>query len=181
MGLNYYRKWLHPEPKGYVRSYGLLRINHRIKLWLTVWSIFVMFNFMDQYSWVMVLRYMVRHYSGCFCEWNLHVKQGTLSKVDWPPSWGSVSQFSRSVVSDSLWPHGLQHARPPCPSPTPGACSNSHPSSWWYHPPSHPLSFPFPDFNLSWHQGLFQWVSSSHQVGKVLELQLHKDRPHSIS
>ena len=38
-------------------------------------------------------------------------------------------QFSRSVVSDSLWPHGLQHARLPCPSPTPRACSNSCPSS----------------------------------------------------
>ena len=38
------------------------------------------------------------------------------------------SQFSRSVVSDSLWPHGLQHARLPCPSPTPRACSNSCPS-----------------------------------------------------
>ena len=43
-------------------------------------------------------------------------------------------QFSHSVVSDSLQPHGLQHARPPCPSPTPGACSNSCPLSWWCHP-----------------------------------------------
>ena len=40
-------------------------------------------------------------------------------------------QFSWSIMSDSLWPHGLQHARPPCPSPTPGACSNSCPSSQW--------------------------------------------------
>ena len=46
---------------------------------------------------------------------------------------GSV-QFSRSIVSDSLWPHGLQHARPPCPSPTPGVYSNSCPSSRWCHP-----------------------------------------------
>ena len=43
-------------------------------------------------------------------------------------------QFSRSVVSDSLWPHGLQHARPPCPSPTPGVHSNSCPPSRWCHP-----------------------------------------------
>ena len=43
-------------------------------------------------------------------------------------------QFSCSVMSDSLWPHGLQHARLPCPSPTPRACSNSRPSSWWCHP-----------------------------------------------
>ena len=43
-------------------------------------------------------------------------------------------QFSRSVVSDSLWPHGLQHARPPCPSPTPRVHSNSCPLSHWCHP-----------------------------------------------
>ena len=43
-------------------------------------------------------------------------------------------QFSRSVVSDSLRLHGLQHTRLPCPSPTPGACSNSCPSSRWCHP-----------------------------------------------
>ena len=43
-------------------------------------------------------------------------------------------QFSRSVVSDSLQPHELQHARPPCLSPTPRVHSNSCPSSWWCHP-----------------------------------------------
>ena len=42
--------------------------------------------------------------------------------------------FNRMVVSDSLRPHGLKHARLPCPSPTPGACSNSCPSSQWHHP-----------------------------------------------
>ena len=46
----------------------------------------------------------------------------------------SSVQFSRSVVSDSLWPHELQHVRPPCPSPTPGVHSNSCPSSQWCHP-----------------------------------------------
>ena len=46
----------------------------------------------------------------------------------------SSVQFSRSVVSDSLPPHGLQHARPPCPSPTPGVHSNSCPLSRWCHP-----------------------------------------------
>ena len=46
----------------------------------------------------------------------------------------SLVQFSCSVVSDSLQPHGLQHARPPCPSPTPGAYSNSCPLSQWCHP-----------------------------------------------
>ena len=51
-------------------------------------------------------------------------------------------QFSHSVVSDSLWPHGLQHARPPCPSPTPGVYPNLCPLSQWCHPTissCHPL------------------------------------------
>ena len=46
----------------------------------------------------------------------------------------SSVQFSHSVMSDSLWPHGLQHARHPCPSPTPGVHPNSCPLSWWCHP-----------------------------------------------
>ena len=45
-------------------------------------------------------------------------------------------QFSHSVMSDSLQPHGLQHTRIPCPSPTPESCSNSCPSSRWCHPTS---------------------------------------------
>ena len=52
-------------------------------------------------------------------------------------------QFSRSVMSDSLGPHGLQHARLPCPSPTPGACSNSCPSSGWCHPTISSSAIPF--------------------------------------
>ena len=59
----------------------------------------------------------------------------------WRASWliSSVGyyelvQFSHSVVSDSLWPHGLQHTRPPCPPPTPKVYSNSCPLSWWWHP-----------------------------------------------
>ena len=50
---------------------------------------------------------------------------------------------SRSVLSDSWWPHGLQHARLPCPSPTPGACSNSCPSSQWCHPTISSSVIPF--------------------------------------
>ena len=46
----------------------------------------------------------------------------------------SSVQFSRSVMSNSLLPHELQHARPPCPSPTPGVHSNSCPLSQWCHP-----------------------------------------------
>ena len=45
-----------------------------------------------------------------------------------------ILQFSHSVLSDSLWPHGLQHTRPPCPSPTPRIYSNSCPLSRWCHP-----------------------------------------------
>ena len=52
-------------------------------------------------------------------------------------------QFSRSVVSDSLWPHELQHTRPPCPSPTPGVHSNSCPLSWWCHPAISSSVIPF--------------------------------------
>ena len=51
------------------------------------------------------------------------------------PMWFSISvQFSRSVMSDSLPPHESQHARPPCPSPTPGVHPNSRPSSQWCYP-----------------------------------------------
>ena len=61
-------------------------------------------------------------------------------KKTWERSWdqrsGSPVQFSsvHSVVSDSLQPHESQHARPPCPSPTPGVHPNSCASSWWCHP-----------------------------------------------
>ena len=46
----------------------------------------------------------------------------------------SSLQFSHLVMSDSLWPHGLQHIRLPCPSPTPGVYIKSCPLSWWCHP-----------------------------------------------
>ena len=55
----------------------------------------------------------------------------------------STVQFSCPVVSDSLRPHGLQHARLPCPSPTPRACSSSCPSSWWCHPTISSSVIPF--------------------------------------
>ena len=82
-------------------------------------------------------------------------------------------QFSHSVVSNSLRPHGLQHARLPCPSPTPGACSNSCPLSWWCYTTISSSVIPFFScLQSSQHQGLFQRVSSLHQVAKLLELQL---------
>ena len=90
-----------------------------------------------------------------------------------PQNIKNIVHFSCSGVSDSLWPRELQHARLPCPSPTPGACSNSCPLHQWCHPTIYLLSSPSPPaFSLSQHQGLVQWVGSSHQVAKVLELQL---------
>ena len=61
----------------------------------------------------------------------------------WLPVCISSVQFSRSVVSDSLWPHGLWHTRLPCPSPTPRACSNSSPLSQWCHPTISSSVIPF--------------------------------------
>ena len=49
-------------------------------------------------------------------------------------SLSSSVQFNHSIMSDSLQLHELQHARPPCPSPVPGVCSDSCPLSWWCHP-----------------------------------------------
>ena len=61
----------------------------------------------------------------------------------------SSVQFSCSVVSDSLQPHGLQHARPPCPSPTPRVYSNSRPLSQWCHPTISSSVVPFSSCLLS--------------------------------
>ena len=82
--------------------------------------------------------------------------------------------FRCSVMSDSLLPHGLQHARLPVfPSLSDRICLNSCPLSQWCHPTiSSSVIPPPPTLNLSQHQGLLKWVSSSHQVTKVLEFQL---------
>ena len=97
------------------------------------------------------------------------------NKVDEPRAycteWNkSEVQFSSvAVVSDSLRPHGLQHTRLPCPSPTPTVYSNSCPLSQCCHPTISSSVVPFSStFNLPQHQGLFQWVSSLHQVVKLL-------------
>ena len=81
--------------------------------------------------------------------------------------------FSRSVMSDSLWPRGLQHARIPCPSLSPEFAQVHVNQVGDAIQPSHPLSSTSSfAFSLSQHQGLFQWVSSPHQVANILELQL---------
>ena len=91
-------------------------------------------------------------------------KVSVVARIDTSVQFSSVTQSW-----PTLWPHGLQHTRLPCPSPTPGACSNSCPLSRWCHPTisssvvpsvvclqSFPLSFPL--------------SQSSYQVAKVLEL-----------
>ena len=80
--------------------------------------------------------------------------------------------FSCSVVSNSLWPHGLQHTRLPLPTLSPRVCSNSCLLRQWCHPTISSSVSPFSSCTKSLqHQGLFQWVSSLHQVAKVQELQ----------
>ena len=106
------------------------------------------------------------------CTWILY----PLSHLGSPISAISSVQFSRSVMSDSLLLHEPQHARPPYPP-----CQASLPPSTQTHvhwvgdaiQPSNPLLSPSPPtLNLSQYQGLFKWVSSSHQLAKVLEFQL---------
>ena len=69
-------------------------------------------------------------------------KRGKAKHSEFNFQFSSV-QFSCSVVSDSLWPHESQHARPPCPSPTPGVHPDSCPSSWWCHPAISSFVVPF--------------------------------------
>ena len=85
----------------------------------------------------------------------------------------SSVHLSCSAVSDSLRPHGMQHTRPPCPSPTPRACSNSCTSSWWYHLTMSSSVVPHCFYLQSFPTlGSFPRRSSSHQVAKILEFQL---------
>ena len=90
---------------------------------------------------------------GPFPQWGVSHNTCCLQSIN-PRAWTSSTlcpvltlancsvQFSHSVVSNCLWPHGLQHARPPCPSPTPGACSNSVHRVSDVIQPSHPLLSP---------------------------------------
>ena len=81
--------------------------------------------------------------------------------------WFSSGQLSNSVMSDSLRHHGLQHARLPCPSSTPGAYSNSCPSSWVCHPTISssfvPFSFCFQSFPASGSFAVSQFFTSGGQ------------------
>ena len=85
-------------------------------------------------------------------------------------------QFSHSVVSNSLWPHGLQHTRPPCPAPTPGVYSNSCPLSQWCHLPISSSVIPFSShLQSSPTSGSFQTNQLFASGGKVLEFQLQHE------
>ena len=93
---------------------------------------------------------------------------GTHSRVTAQFS-GCFSQFSRSVMSDSLRPHGLQHTKLPCSSPTPRACSNSCPSSQWCHPTISSSVVPFSYLQSFSASGSFQmsqfFASSGQSIG----------------
>ena len=90
--------------------------------------------------------------------------------------------FSHSAMSYSLWPHGLQPARLPCLSLSPGVCSNSCPWSQWCHPTISSSVAPFslcPQSFLA--SESFPIVSSSHQITKVLDLQFQYQSFQSMS
>ena len=110
-----------------------------------------------------VFPYFLSRWSVCWYEWGIKV----------PHYYCVTVQFSHSVVSDSFWPHGLQYARFPCLLPTHRLAQTHVHQVGDAIQPVHPLLSPSPPvFNLSQHQGLFQWVSSLQQGAKVLEFQL---------
>ena len=110
------RTWgLHPGTELYWKAVRLVYISCSVK------SPFV-FNHLDISIYIFQIQLCI---FGVIFDSSLFLRGGVLS-----PS----VQFSHSVVSDSLQPHELQHARPPCPSPIPGVHSNSCPSSRWCHP-----------------------------------------------
>ena len=81
----------------------------------------------------------------CFSSHNLECHTTGVGCFREQQSWGGSYDYFQvsSVVSDSWQPHGLQYARPPCPSPTPRVYSNSCPLSWWYHPTISSSVIPF--------------------------------------
>ena len=157
-----------------------------LPLWKIVWTFLKKFKTELQNDPVILLRifiqrkqkyYLKKTYtSPCSLQhYALFVTDKIWKKLEWlsTDEWFNSVPFSHSVMSDSLWPHESQHDRPPCPSSTPRVYSNSCPLSQWCIQPSHPLLSPSPPvLSLSQHQGLFKWVSSSHQVDEVLEFQL---------
>ena len=113
------------------------------------------------------------HFSGLFLHIshnNITMQHLTIRKFIF---WLLTNQFSCSIMSDSLWPHGLQHARPPCPSPTPRVYSNSCPLSQWCHLTISSSVIPFSCLQFLPASGSFPMSQFFASVAKVLELQLH--------
>ena len=108
------------------------------------------------------------------------IKRNVSNKENWKknvtPSFLSPSvQLSRSVMSDSLWPHELRHAGPPCPLPSPGVYSNSCALSWWCHPTILSSVVPFSSHLQSFpSSGSFQKTIVTHIWGDWLKKSLHK-------
>ena len=86
-----------------------------------------------------------------------------------------ISQFSQSIMYNSLWPHGLQHAKPPCPATTSGVYSNSCPLSQWCHPTISSSAVPFSFCLLSFP------ASGSFPVESVLRIRWPKYWSFSIT
>ena len=131
----------------------------------SVWHYDLIFNFYC--FWREVYCYLC-HYFFVYNTCSLPVCCTDFSFTTWF-EWHSV-QFSLSVVSDSLWPHEPQHARPPCPSPTPGVYPNSFPLSWWCHPTISSSVIPFSSWPQSFPaSGSFQisqlFVSGGQSIG----------------
>ena len=104
-----------------------------------------------------------------FLHWQ--VDSLSLSHLGSPVFFLSV-QFSRSVVSDSLWPHESQHARPPCPSPTPRVHSDSRPLSQWWHPAISSSVVPFSSCsqatsNLMWYSRIIGEEKNSKYLSQI--------------
>jgi len=112
-----------------------------------------------------------------WCKWGemgktiRHLRNWNKRAVGPQRAWGELLLllFSPSVVSESLQPHGLQHARFPCLLLSPGVCSNSCPFIQWHHLTISSSVTPFSPCSQSVPaSGLFQWVSSLHQVAKSI-------------
>ena len=88
-----------------------------------------------------------------------------------------INHFSRSVMSDSFQPHGLQHARTPCPSPTLRAYSNSYPSSRWCHPTISSSVFPFSCLQSFPASGSFPMSQFCTSGGQTTDINLFQSIP----
>ena len=153
--------------------------------WMLVWKIFFLLKFMQIIWNPPILSQKVFSYR-TFAEAtsrDAHIKKKAekLSFTFFQHS----AQFSRSVMSNSLRPHRLQHARLPCPSPTPRACSNLRPSSWQCHPTISSSVIPFSSYLQSFPASgsfpmcqFFTWGGQSIGVSaSVLPMNIQVQRP----